>query len=75
MKVPIAQFRQPNIEEFFTDPALTVACVMLIVVSLGWILVSRLVARNMRRARLRRLDPPKRGEYAPPRDVWSEPPP
>jgi hypothetical protein len=73
--VPLAQFRDPNIEEFFADPTLTVACVLLIVVSVGWILVSRLVARNMRRARLRRLNPSKPGEYQPPRDVWAEPPP
>jgi hypothetical protein len=75
MMGPLAQFRQPNVEEFFNDPILTVACVLLIVVSIGWILVSRLVARNMRRARLRRLNPAKPGEYQPPRDVWAEPPP
>jgi hypothetical protein len=75
MTGPLAQFRQPNVEEFFNDPILTVACVLLVVVSIGWILVSRLVARNMRRARLRRLNPPKPGEYQPPRDVWAEPPP
>jgi len=70
----LAQFHQPNVEEFFNDPILTVACVLLIVVSLGWILVSRLVSRNMRRARLRRLDPPQTGEYQAPRDIWSDPP-
>lgn len=75
MSAPFAQFRQPDVEEFLNDPILTVACVLLIVVSIGWIIVSRLVSRNMRRARLRRLDPPKTGEYEPPRDVWAEPPP
>jgi hypothetical protein len=75
MSGPFAQFHQPDVEEFLNDPILTVACVLLIVVSLGWILVSRLVARNMRRTRLRRLDPPRSGEYKPPRDVWADPPP
>lgn len=75
MNAPFAQFREPNVEEFLNDPILTVACVLLIVVSIGWIIVSRLVSRNMRRARLRRLDPAKPGEYEPPRDVWADPPP
>jgi len=43
---PMAQ----QIEEFAQDPALTVAAVLLIVVSLAWIVVARLIWINLRRA-------------------------
>lgn len=57
--------------EFFRDPWLTVACVLLVVVSLGWIVVTRLIAHRMRKA-IRH-----KGRYARPGDkkkVWSSPP-
>jgi hypothetical protein len=38
------------LEEFVRDPALTVACVLLIVVSVAWIVVSRLIYSNLSRA-------------------------
>jgi hypothetical protein len=38
------------LEEFVRDPALTVACVLLIVVSVAWIIVSRLIYSNLSRA-------------------------
>lgn len=69
----IAQAADP-LEEFLSDPILTVACVMLIVVSIGWVVISRLIVRNLRKAamrgrRTRRVDA-IRGE----RDIWSIPP-
>lgn len=42
------------LEEFVRDPALTVACVLLIVVSLAWVVVSRLISANLRRAAWKR---------------------
>jgi hypothetical protein len=40
-------------EEFVRDPALTVACVLLIVVSVAWVVMSRLIYANLRRAAMR----------------------
>lgn len=59
-------------QEFLRDPALTVACVLLIVVSAGWIVISRLIVREMRRAALRAHREPDL--VKPPRDIWSVPP-
>lgn len=63
---------QGSFEELVRDPILTVACVLLIVVSLAWIVVSRLIARNLKRAALRRR--PRPGTYRAPRDIWNYPP-
>lgn len=35
--------------EFARDPILTVACVLLIVVSISWIVVSRMIVRQLKR--------------------------
>ena len=72
LAVLLAQRTQP-IEEFLREPILTVACVLLIVVSVAWIVVTRAIVRNLKRAALRRGRKP--GTYSPPRDIWSEPPP
>ncbi len=61
-----------RLEEFLDDPLLTIACLALIGVCLMWIVISRLISRNVRRAAQRgdlRL-----GEVKPPKDIWSEPP-
>ncbi len=62
---------QRPLEEFMTDPALTIACVLLVVVSIGWIVVWRLILHDAKKAAMRgkRL----RG-IKPPRDVWTYPP-
>ena len=54
------------LREFLSDPALTVACVLLIAVSVGWLVITRLITGHMRRTGAVRR---KRG-----RDIWSEPP-
>jgi cell division protein FtsX len=61
------------LEEFAQDPLLTVASVLLIVVSLGWILVSRLVSRNLRKTAARAAEK-KKGAVRPARDIWADPP-
>ncbi len=61
-----------RLEEFGRDPTLTVACVLLIVVSLVWIVVSRLIYRNLQRTAQRRAIP--RGAVRAPRDIWKAPP-
>ena len=45
----LAPIRQTSLEEFLRDPTLTVACVLLIVVSLAWIVVSRTMVRRIKR--------------------------
>jgi hypothetical protein len=40
-------------EEFMRDPWLTVACVLLIGVSVAWIVVSRLIVANIKRSESR----------------------
>ena len=59
------------LQEFVTDPALTIACVLLVVVSIGWIVVWRMILRAMKRAAIegRRVEVPKK-----PRDIWALPP-
>lgn len=58
--------------EFTREPILTVACVLLIVVSISWIIVSRMIVRQLKRyesARPARRRPPTRTKR-----VWDEPP-
>jgi hypothetical protein len=40
-----------RLEEFVRDPLLTVACVLLIVVSIEWLVVTRRIARRLRERR------------------------
>ena len=61
------------LEEFAQDPLLTVASVLLIVVSVGWIVVSRLVSRNLRKT-ARAQNEKKKGTVRPAKDIWAGPP-
>lgn len=73
-----------RLDEFLAEPALTIACVMLIVVSVGWVVISRLIVRNLRRQALRRRPLPRRVKepartaeleaVRPARDIWTMPP-
>jgi hypothetical protein len=45
--------QEEPLDEFVRDPALTVACVLLIVVSIAWIVVARMIWINLRRAAAR----------------------
>ena len=58
------------ISEFLRDPALTTACVLLIVVSIGWVVITRLIVRRMKRVAKGK----GRGQAARRRDIWSGPP-
>lgn len=62
------------LDELLRDPLLTVACVLLIVVSIGWIVITRLIVRYWRRAALRGRPVPRIDVVRPPRDIWSYPP-
>ena len=70
--VVAAQKPEGGLEQFGTDPLLTMACVALIVVSITWIVLSPAIYRNLRRAAERaelRID-----TVRPPRDIWKTPP-
>jgi hypothetical protein len=60
-------------EEFVRDPVLTVACMLLIVVSIAWVVVVRKISRNLREAdRFRAAT--KTGKPKEARSVWKKPP-
>jgi hypothetical protein len=59
--------------ELTRDPLLTVACVLLMVVSVGWVIVSRLISRNFMKAAMRARTARQTTEL-PSRDIWSYPP-
>jgi hypothetical protein len=63
-----------QIGELFKDPALTVACVLLIVVSIGWVVVSRLILHKLKRAAQRGQHIARRELVQKPRDIWAFPP-
>lgn len=70
--ITLAQ-RQDSLAEFLSDPILTMACVLLIVVSIGYMIVTRLIVRMYKKAALRdrrRAEQMRGGE----RDIWSYPP-
>ena len=73
MHIELAQSAR-DLTELFEEPALTVACVLLIVASVGWIVVSRLIVRQITRAAMRTRAVP-RDLVRPPKDIWSLPPP
>jgi len=60
--------------EFMRDPALTVACVLLVVVSIGWVLITRLIVHKMKRAARRGVRSPVTDAIRPAKDIWSLPP-
>jgi len=73
MEAPIL-FAQTSFGEFAREPILTVACVLLIVVSIAWIVVSRMIARQLKRYD-KAVTRPKRGRPTPRRRRdWDEPP-
>ena len=70
MPSPILPIAAEPLEEFARDPVLSVACILLIVVSVAWIVVARAISHNLRRDDQRVQDPGSRSA----RDVWKEPP-
>jgi hypothetical protein len=62
----------PGFREFLSDPSLTVACVLLIVVSVGWVVVTRLILHDLHSTvyRKRAAKPPEPKI----RDIWRTPP-
>lgn len=67
-------FAQAGLAELTEDPVLTVAAVLLIVVSIGWIVVSRMITREIRKQALRRRRQQGTKKPSKDRDIWSYPP-
>ena len=61
-----------RLEEFGSDPTLTIAALGLIAVSLAWVFVSPAIYRNLRR-KAERSDV-KIDKVRPARDIWRDPP-
>ena len=61
-----------RLEEFGSDPVLTIAALGLIGVSLMWLFLSPAIYRNLRRAAERAQV--KIDKVRPPRDIWKDPP-
>ena len=61
-----------RLEEFGSDPVLTLACLGLIGVSLLWVFLSPAIYRNLKKRAERASMPVRRPE--PPRDIWKAPP-
>ncbi len=66
--------RERPLLEFMRDPVLTVACVLLVVVSVGWVVVTRLILHRMKRAAIRGVRSPATDSIRPAKDIWSIPP-
>ncbi|MGH2821058.1 MAG: hypothetical protein ACRDJ5_10445 [Actinomycetota bacterium] len=66
------QAQTETFEELARDPVLTVACALLILVSVAWVVTTRIIAREVRRAAMRRRRSSRRAR--PPRDIWGSPP-
>jgi hypothetical protein len=58
-------------EEFVRDPVLTIACLLLIVASIAWVVVVRRIARNLREADRYGATKARPRES---RGVWRKPP-
>lgn len=65
---------KPPLLEFMRDPLLTVACVLLVVVSVGWVVVTRLIVHRMKRAAIRGVRSAATETIRPAKDIWSIPP-
>ena len=61
-------------DEFIEEPLLSVAAVLLIVVSIAWIVMARLITREMKKAAYRAMDAKGKRKARPARDIWSAPP-
>jgi hypothetical protein len=71
MSADIFMAQTNSFGEFAREPILTVACVLLIVVSISWIVVSRMIVRQLKRYEAAR--PKKRGGTDRSKRVWDEP--
>ncbi|MEA2434745.1 MAG: hypothetical protein QOG54_2202 [Actinomycetota bacterium] len=88
LPLQILAIRNGKVERFLEDPMLTIAAVLLIVVSVGYVVVTRMIVRRYRRAYIRsrrerarlaaqgipQSSGPRIDVVRPPRDIWSLPP-
>lgn len=68
----LGPYAQRGLAELSEDPLLFMAAALLIAVSVMWIVIARLITRNLRRAALRRAG--RRRPKRPTREMWDNPP-
>lgn len=66
--------QERSFSELAEDPVLTLAAVFLMVVSIMYMLVARIVTRNMKRAAVRRMRRQGKKPPRPKREMWDAPP-
>jgi hypothetical protein len=75
---PFDLAQRRSLAELTEEPILVVAALLLIGVSIAWIVMARVITREMRRQALRRIRPRAPGKKPPkppkPKDYWSSPP-
>ncbi|MGI8773533.1 MAG: hypothetical protein ACR2KQ_00770 [Actinomycetota bacterium] len=66
--------QEGSFSELAEDPVLTLAAVFLMVVSVTYVVVARLITRNMKRAAMKKMR--RRGKKVPraKREMWDAPP-
>jgi len=69
----LGAYAQEGLAELSEDPLLFMAAVLLVTVSIMWIVVARLITKNLRRAALRRMGRRRRPKR-PTREMWDNPP-
>jgi len=72
--IQAARETEQPLVEFMRDPSLTVACVLLVVVSIGWVVVTRLILFKMKRAARRGVRTAATDAIRPAKDIWTIPP-
>ena len=74
MSAPVVLAQTNSFGEFAREPILTVACVLLIVVSCAWIIVSRMIVRHLKRYDAAAGQAKQRRRPTRTKKVWDEPP-
>jgi cell division protein FtsX len=66
--------QEGSFSELVEDPVLTLAAVFLMVVSVMYVVVARLVTRNMKKAAIRRMRRRGKKPPRPTKEMWNSPP-
>jgi hypothetical protein len=74
METQILLAQTNSFGEFAREPILTVACILLIVVSLAWIIVSRMIVRQLKRYDKAISQRPRSRPTPRQKKVWDQPP-
>ena len=65
--------QERSLAELTEDPVLLVAAMLLIGVSMAWIVMARVITREMKRQALRQMRAPRKPKPPKDKDMWSYP--